>query len=160
MLAQTHAPAAILSQMDEAVAVSAQTHGSVRIILVRSVWPGRIDRLSKPMGKPTVNRLILTSLTSSIGGEYMNHLLSKTHVGMVVKAETLWVLAVPNRNAWGISWVFAWEHGVWKAPKQNAWAKRNAKQNALGQLHLDCHGLPEQRFSQKIEIQSPNENNT
>ena len=68
MLAQTHAPAAILSQMAEAVAVSAQTHGSVRIILVRSVWPGRVDRLSKPIGKPTINRLILTSLTSSIGG--------------------------------------------------------------------------------------------
>ena len=68
MLAQTHAPAAILSQMAEAVAVSVQTHGSVRIILVHSVWPGRVDRLSKPIGKPTINRLILTSLTSSIGG--------------------------------------------------------------------------------------------
>ena len=45
--------------------------------------------------------------------------------------------------------MFAWEHGVWKAPKQNAWAKRNAKQNALGQLHLDCHGLPEGRSSKK-----------
>ena len=94
MLAQMHAPAAILSQMAEAMAVSVQTHGSVRIILVHSVWPGRVDRLSKPIGKPTINRLILTSLASSIGGEYMSRFLNKTHVGMVVKAETLWALAV------------------------------------------------------------------
>ena len=51
-----------------------------------------------------------------------------------------------------------WECGVWKVPKQNAWAKRNSKQNALGLLHLDCDGLPEQRFLNKIEVQNPNEN--
>ena len=42
-----------------------------------------------------------------------------------------------------------WECGVWKVPKQNAWAKRNSKQNAPGLLHLDRHGFPEQRFLQK-----------
>jgi len=47
-----------------------------------------------------------------------------------------------------------WECGVWKVPKQNAWAKRNSKQNALGLLHLDCHGVPEQRFLKKIEVQN------
>ena len=42
-----------------------------------------------------------------------------------------------------------WECGIWNVPKQNAWARRNSKQNALGPLHLDCHGLPEQRFLKK-----------
>jgi len=40
--------------------------------------------------------------------------------------------------------------GAWKAPRQNAWVKRNSEQNALGQLHLDCRGLPERRFPKKL----------
>ena len=52
-----------------------------------------------------------------------------------------------------------WECGVWKVRKQSAWATRNSKQNALGLLHLDCHGLPEQRFLKKIGVQNLLKNN-
>ena len=41
---------------------------------------------------------------------------------------------------------------MWKVPEQNAWAKRNSKQNTWGQLYLDCRGLPEQRFPQKARF--------
>ena len=51
-----------------------------------------------------------------------------------------------------------WECDVWRVPRQSAWTKRSSKQNALGLLHLDCHGLPEQGFLQKNEVQNPNEN--
>ena len=70
------------------------------------------------------------------------------------KAKTPWVFSFKAKT----HGVFAWEGGVRKAPKQNAKAKRNSKQNALGQLHLDCHGFPEQRFPKKIEVPNPQEN--
>ena len=48
-----------------------------------------------------------------------------------------------------------WECGVWKVPKQNAWAKRNSKQSAPDLLHLDRHGFPEQRFLKKNQGPKP-----
>ena len=80
--------------------------------------------------------------------------LFKTHGEKLKKAEVPWAFSFKVKT----HGVFAWECGVWKIPEQNAWAKRNPKQNALGQLHLDCHGLPEGRFSKKIEVRNPNEN--
>ena len=50
------------------------------------------------MGQPIINRLIFDQFDIKHRGEYMNRLLSKTHVGMVVKAEMLWVLAVQTET--------------------------------------------------------------
>ena len=47
------------------------------------------------------------------------------------------------------------ECGVWKVPKQNPWAKRISKQNALGVLHVNRHGLPQQRFLRKDQGPEP-----
>ena len=67
------------------------------------------------------------------------------------KAKMLWAFSFKAKT----QGVFAWECGARKAPKQIAWGKRNSKPNAWGQLHLGCHGLPEQRFPKKSRSRNP-----
>ena len=82
--------------------------------------------------------------------------LIKTHGEKMKKAEVPWAFSFKVKT----HGVFAWGCGVWKILEQNAWAKRSPKQNALGLLHLDCHGLPEQIFLKKIEVQNLLKNHT
>ena len=106
------------------------------------------------MEKPYLNHVILIILGLVVWGSTLATFLIKTYGGLWKKQKRPVFFHVKPKPMGRLTW----ERDVWKVPKQNAWVKRDSKQNALGLLHLDCRGSPEQRFLKKIEVRNPNEN--
>ena len=79
--------------------------------------------------------------------------LIKTYWGKTKTAKVFWAFSFKVKT----HGVFACECGVWRIPRQNAWAERKSNQNAWGQLHLDCMDYQTEDF-QKNEVQNPDEN--